>query len=694
MQHFSIVFIVLSIVFAWKGVLGLSFTVERWNVVEIQLNAALNYSNPYIDVEDFTATFLSPTGMSMVMPGFWDGEQTWKIRFAPTLEGIWSYQTKASDVNLNNQTGSITCTPYTGTLPIYQHGFLKPSANNRYLTYADGTPFYWLGDTHWSGFNIAERFNESNDARFSSMFKGLIDRRTEQGFTVWKAETFANNNEASNPPSNEGGPAWNNDKFFIDLNPGFWQNIDLRIQYLSSKGMVISMAQGIGRSMKDASVESDHKRLARYILARYGAYPTVWITAQEYSASACGPCWANVSAYVFDLDPYNRANSMHNAAWNPISYHDQVWYGFVTLQQGHNQVSTVDHWLAQYNAVPARPVLEDEANYEDIIPPYGGGTVTSKWKTRQSAWQSQIAGTFGFTYGAQGIWWGCYTAQDPNFNCGSGSDARAWYTAIDFPVGEQMSYMAQFWTSFDWWTLMPDENAIIWISAPTDTQRPYQKSDGNNRTLIIAYLPIQLNGTVYNGTVRNLSPTGVYTSKWFNPRNGTYTVIGEGWIPSKDGLWNIPTQPTAADDWVLMIQRMNGTNTSPNHALGMNTSSSSNWNVNQTSDKAVDGDFTTDWQASQEEGFKNSWLTVDFGVNITFNKVWIFEYNQRTKAYLIEYWNGTSWMITYTGSTINRNGVVFPAVTSSQIRVVFTSGTEVAPIVYELEVYNTAPANI
>ncbi len=148
------------------------------------------------------------------------------------------------------------------------------------------------------------------------------------------------------------------------------------------------------------------------------------------------------------------------------------------------------------------------------------------------------------------------------------------------------------------------------------------------------------------------------------------------------------------EDWVLMIQRINGTNTSPNHALGMNTSSSSNWNVNQTSDKAVDGDFTTDWQASQEEGFKNSWLTVDFGANITFNKVWIFEYNQRTKAYLIEYWNGTSWMITYTGSTINRNGVVFPAVTSSQIRVVFTSGTEVAPIVYELEVYNTVPANI
>ena len=30
------------------------------------------------------------------------------------------------------------------------------------------------------------------------------------------------------------------------------------------------------------------------------------------------------------------------------------------------------------------------------------------WLARQSAWQSQIAGAAGFTYGGQGIWWACY----------------------------------------------------------------------------------------------------------------------------------------------------------------------------------------------------------------------------------------------------------------------------------------------
>jgi hypothetical protein len=135
------------------------------------------------------------------------------------------------------------------------------------LTYADGKPFYWLGEIHWTGFSIAERFNESNDARFNSIFKGMID-------TVWKVETFANNNGYNSSVFHEGGQVWNNAKFSIDLNPGFWQNIDQHIEYLASKGMVISIAQG----------------LAVYILARYGAYATVWMTAQEFNDVRFGIC--------------------------------------------------------------------------------------------------------------------------------------------------------------------------------------------------------------------------------------------------------------------------------------------------------------------------------------------------------------------------------------------------------------------
>jgi hypothetical protein len=534
---------------------GQSFTVEVWRPVEITLTSTVTYGNPYKDVE-VSATFNGPGGTVMVMPGYWDGGATWRIRFAPTKTGSWTYSTTSTDGSnsgLNNKTGNITVNSYTGSLPIYQRGFLKISSNNRYMTYNDGTPFYWLGDTSWGGLNNATRLNESNDPCCTSMFKGIIDRRVQQGYTVWKAETFANNNESGNFPENEGGAAWNNG-FFNQLNPGFWQNIDQRLQYVANSGMVISLAQGIGRSMTNSSGETEHKRLARYLLARYGAYPTVWITAQEYDDfGACGACWANVASYVYSLDPYKRPNSMHNGPSNPINYHDQDWYNFVTLQQAHGRADPVEKWLTQYNATPARPILEDEANYEDIIPIYA---TVQKWQVRQSAWMSQIGGGFGFTYGGQGIWYGCYTANDPNFNCGNGdgSVGRAWFQTLDFEVGGfQMTYMKNFFTSIEWWTLAPNGSAITWSGAPTNSQKPYQKVSAD-RKYSVAYLP--QHSSTYSGTMNGLTSSRTYRARWFNPRSGAYTTISTNITGST--TWAIPNQPDT-NDWVLLVDDVTGT---------------------------------------------------------------------------------------------------------------------------------------
>ena len=134
-----------------------------------------------------------------------------------------------------------------------------------------------------------------------------------------------------------------------------------------SKGIVVSHAfAGIGRGMKSVDSEAMIKMIARYSVARYAAYPTVWTTCQEYCTQGANisAAWGRVAAYQYALDPYNRPNSLHNCFSNPIAFHDEPWYTHVTLQQGHGMVSSVDHWLTQYNATPARPILEDEANYE------------------------------------------------------------------------------------------------------------------------------------------------------------------------------------------------------------------------------------------------------------------------------------------------------------------------------------------
>src|SRR5262249_43257755 len=172
-------------------------------------------------------------------------------------------------------------------------------------------------DSEASDLDGKTRLKQSNDPRFASEFKGIVDTRAQQGFTVVaESELFVNNGASGN----EGGPAWiNGDAGFLhDLSPGFWQNVDQRIGYISDKGMLTFLATGVGISLAGvdqstwaAGLRTDYERLARYLIARYGAYPVVWMTAQEFDTPGnCAQCWADVAQYFHDVDPYHRATSL------------------------------------------------------------------------------------------------------------------------------------------------------------------------------------------------------------------------------------------------------------------------------------------------------------------------------------------------------------------------------------------------
>ncbi|OCT15254.1 hypothetical protein A8709_14240 [Paenibacillus pectinilyticus] len=128
---------------------------------------------------------------------------------------------------------------------------------------------------------------------------------------------------------------------------------------------------------------------------------------------------------------------------------------------------------------------------------------------------------------------------------------------------------------------------------------------------------------------------------------------------------------------------------STNLALSHTYSSSSNWDGSQTGDKAFDGNTSTNWQAGSGTTFNGQWLQVDFGTNVTFNQATMMEYvDNRTTGYRIEYWNGSSWQVAYTGTTIGTNKTVnFTAVTGSKARLYFTSGMY-TPIIFEFQLFN------
>lgn len=113
--------------------------IERWGLFECRLNSPTQYENPFRDVT-LTAAFTCEAGTKTV-EGFYDGDDTWVIRFMPEHLGTYSFQTASSDSALDRRTGSFVCiAPSVGN-----HGPVHVD-KQYHFSYADGDAVFSARD--------------------------------------------------------------------------------------------------------------------------------------------------------------------------------------------------------------------------------------------------------------------------------------------------------------------------------------------------------------------------------------------------------------------------------------------------------------------------------------------------------------------------------------------------------------------
>ncbi len=164
---------------------------ETWLCNEMTFIAQTDIKDP-VTKATFDVIFTNGT-TEMTVPGFWDGDNIWRVRFALPSEGTWTFKTvfsDTSDIGLHNITGFINCTKYSGDLDIYKHGFVTTDPEKKYFVYNDGTPFFYLGDTHWNF--LAEEYDKAGtnaeDISTTSHFKYIVNKRVAQGYTVYQSQ--------------------------------------------------------------------------------------------------------------------------------------------------------------------------------------------------------------------------------------------------------------------------------------------------------------------------------------------------------------------------------------------------------------------------------------------------------------------------------------------------------------------------
>jgi hypothetical protein len=521
--------------------------IQPWKATELEFHSNVEYANALEDVR-VRVTFTGPHKERLERDAFWDGGTRWLVRFAAPTGGIWEFRSEASDrrnTGLHGVTGQLLCASASSGASVHKHGFLEPSPSGTHLRNADGTPFFWLADTHWRF--AWEHWDESNKPGWSSQFRDTVDLRVRQGFTVYQCNLLS-----WSPPE-----FWDRfeagDGFDVDF---FREIVDPRLAYVADSGLVLALGLAWYHAV-DAKPER-MVELARYVVARYGAYPMVWTLGGEVAGyepelrRSRLDAWSRVARAIAAADCYSHPITAHLTCERPMpsEFQDEPWLTFALSQLGHGDLDMGSgHWRNHLADHPGKPLIEGESFYEGLtsVEPTARRPVTDTM-VRQVAYRAIQSGCCGYSYGAQGCWNGAWDADTSRSMWGE----TPWHAGVDLPGAAQMGHLRRFYETIPWTALAPTTDLFAttdWVNATMYT--PHVSADVERSTVVVYF------GETYRhdegiASINDLQ-AATYQINWFDPREGRF-LGGSPQDATGDRSISVPPPPSCGTDWVLLAR--------------------------------------------------------------------------------------------------------------------------------------------
>jgi hypothetical protein len=520
-------------------------TVPQNSVYEISFTADGEFANPYTDVVA-SATFENGAGEVITRPAFWDGGNTWKVRFSgPKAGDTWRWQTTAEPAvgGLHDQRGQVTISEYTGENALLQKGLLKMSPGKRNVVHADGSTFLVVADTPW-----AIPFRATVD-----QVEVYAKKRQAQGFNSALLMTLQPDMKAEGPEGR------NIDQGFarafsdlpegqlVQLRPEYFQYLDTIIETLLAHEIVPvyqPVFHGFGWKGLDVLgnvIEpAQYERYTKYLLARYGAQPAFWLLAGDNGGRDPGVEEAGIMMEAWDS--YRQPTGLHYnpcddylAEWavdNDLkhcehynkSFQDADWLDFQWAQTGHGQEHQYHKVERMYDNLPTKAAANGEPTYEGM----NDGKNGLGWWQGEDAWGQLFAGgTMGVVYGAAGLWQWKVSADEEGWTAWA-TQPMSWRDALDLEGARYVGYV----------------NEGLKSLPLADMEKRPDLSPSGHQVLAVpgkAYLAYAPQG----GAIGLTGLEGDLQGAWFDPRTGIFQEA-----IAVDGQYNAPSE----DHWILILE--------------------------------------------------------------------------------------------------------------------------------------------
>ncbi len=425
--------------------------------------------------------------------------------------------------------------------PFTKHGRIRVAKSGTHLEHADGTPFFFLADTCWTGPALSSEQD----------WKIYLDDRVTKGFTAIQFNMVSPWRTA--PTDAEGNKSYDIQEGRLTLNEKFYARLDARMKAINDAGLlavpVLCWAHKKGDAGKEL-MEQQIIQLCKEEVARYKDAHTMWILAgdNQYGKEDAAT-WKRIGKGVFGDNrdaPVTTHPTGENFPWN--DWEEEKWLTVFGYQSGHGDSEKTLKWLT--SGPPAiygkrkefgRPLINLEPPYENHNG-YSSKKPHNELNVRRAVyWSLLVHPIAGVTYGDHGVWsWHTRPGEEPTDHKGSGV-AKVWSEAIDLPAAGQMKHVRSIFEGLHWTELRPAQEFV--------TDQPGEKDPAkfvacaatpDLKTFVFYYPPGTLPKTM--PTVKEGTLGANMRANWWNPRTGDR----KSWFAFS---------PDPEQDWVLTIQK-------------------------------------------------------------------------------------------------------------------------------------------
>lgn len=433
---------------------------------------------------------------------------------------------------------------------------LKVSPDKRFLMAADGTPFFYLGDTAWELFH---RTNRKDAAMY-------LEKRASQKFTVIQAVAIAELNGMSDPNSQGDLPFIDRDPTKPAVTPGanpndpeqydYWDHVEYIVDEANRHGLYIGFLPTWGRWVVGDREGKDKvftvqnaQTYGEFLGKRFGRKGIIWVLGGDRTAAGFEDVWRAIARGIAigvsgkeDYDAVMMTFHPRGGGSSSTWFHDDPWLDFNMLQTGHNVADAVKPWLrisADYNRTPVKPVMDGEPLYEDHPLAFRAKELGYSFDAhvRQRAYWDVFSGAFGHTYGNHSVWQMYAPGRQP-----INGPLLYWYEAIHRPGAAQMQYVRALVESRPMLSRVPDQSIV---GNPLDGADYIAATRGDGYLFVYSG-----QGRPFTVNMGKISGSRV-KAYWYNPRTGTNSPI-DTFDNAGTRDFTAPSQGFGSD-WALVL---------------------------------------------------------------------------------------------------------------------------------------------